>query len=90
MPLPPVRMRVRLHPQALSSFDELTFRRHLPHFFPSLARLVKCGYAPADVQRALSDLLLYRVGPLLDARTRTGDGSGLGLGPNGGVAAVRG
>lgn len=70
--------------QALSSFDEPTFRRHLPHFFPALARLVKCGYAPADVQRALSDLLLQRVGPLLpQAASRLSNGGAAGSNSSG-------
>ena len=51
--------------KAVSASDTAAFRRQLPGLFPALARLVACDHATPDVQRALSDLLAGRVGPLL-------------------------
>lgn len=51
--------------QVLRSFDELGLRACLPRFWPVLARLVAAEHAPPDVQRALSDLMLLRLGPLI-------------------------
>lgn len=51
--------------QALSSLDKSTFQKQLGRFFPVLTKLMVCDYATADVQRALSELFLVRVGPML-------------------------
>jgi hypothetical protein len=51
--------------QALSTLDAGTFQAELGRFFPVLTRLMSCEYATADVQRALSELFLVRVGPML-------------------------
>jgi brefeldin A-inhibited guanine nucleotide-exchange protein len=53
--------------QALSTLEAATFQAELGRFFPVLTRLMTCEYAPADVQRALSELFLTRVGPMLPA-----------------------
>jgi len=65
--------------KALAACDETAFRRQLPTLFPALARLVQCDHTTPDVQRALSDLLLMRVGPLLGAEDRTDRASTGGL-----------
>ena len=61
-----------LHPEpqvatlrALAALEADAFRRHLPAFFAQLTRLIACGHAPPEVQRALSDLFADRIGPLL-------------------------
>ena len=51
--------------RALAALEAEAFRRHLPAFFPQLTRLIACGHAPPEVQRALSDLFADRIGPLL-------------------------
>jgi brefeldin A-inhibited guanine nucleotide-exchange protein len=64
--------------KALAAAGDGAFRRQLPDLFPVLARLVQCDHATPDVQRALSDLLMGRVGPLLgsgDAVTQAGSGA---------------
>jgi hypothetical protein len=53
--------------KAIAAADPPAFRRQLPGLFPALARLVACDHSTPDVQRALSDLLMGRVGPLLGA-----------------------
>lgn len=58
--------------RALASFDDRLFRAHLSSFFPLLTRLIRCDYAPAEVQKALSDLFLSRVGPLIGAVASAG------------------
>lgn len=61
-----------LHPEAqvatlraLAALEADAFRRHLPAFFAQLTRLIACGHALPEVQRALSDLFADRIGPLL-------------------------
>ena len=51
--------------RALAALEADAFRRHLPAFFAQLTRLIACGHAPPEVQRALSDLFADRIGPLL-------------------------
>ncbi len=51
--------------RALAALEADAFRRHLPAFFQQLTRLIACGHAPPEVQRALSDLFAERIGPLL-------------------------
>ncbi len=51
--------------QALTALTEGTFRAELGRFFPVLTQLISCSHTTADVQRALSELFLARVGPLL-------------------------
>jgi hypothetical protein len=51
--------------QALSALPQGTFDAELGRFFPVLTQLISCGHTTADVQRALSELFLARVGPLL-------------------------
>ena len=51
--------------RALAAREADAFRRHLPAFFQQLTRLIACGHAPPEVQRALSDLFAERIGPLL-------------------------
>ncbi|WIA22572.1 hypothetical protein OEZ86_009559 [Tetradesmus obliquus] len=53
--------------KALSTLERATFQAQLGRFFPVLTALMACEHAPADVQRALSELFLTRVGPLLPA-----------------------
>lgn len=56
------------HPlQALAALDAATFQVELGRFFPVLTRLMTCDYATPDVQRALSELFMAKVGPLLAA-----------------------
>jgi hypothetical protein len=52
-------------PQALAALNGGTFQSELGRFFPVLTALITCDYATADVQRALSELFLTCVGPLL-------------------------
>ena len=71
--------------QALSALSEATFRDELRRFFPVLTRLIMCEHTTADVQRALSEVFLTRVGPLLAAS----NGSDMqGLTPVGAVSAA--
>lgn len=63
--LPPLIVLLLL--QALSTLERATFQAQLGRFFPVLTALMACEHAPADVQRALSELFLTRVGPLLPA-----------------------
>eukprot|EP00879_Flechtneria_rotunda_P012887 GHRR01013459.1.p1 GENE.GHRR01013459.1~~GHRR01013459.1.p1 ORF type:complete len:271 (+),score=94.74 GHRR01013459.1:102-914(+) len=56
--------------KALNGLDELTFKQQLSRFFPVLTQLMSAEYATADVQRALSQLFLTRVGPMLPAIDR--------------------
>jgi hypothetical protein len=58
--------------QALCAIEDATFKEHLPRFFPALIRLIQCDYAPSDVQRALSDLFITRMGPLLGCSSSEG------------------
>lgn len=51
--------------QALDGLGPEVFKAQVARFFPVLIRLIQCDYAPSDVQRALSDLFLHRVGPLI-------------------------
>jgi hypothetical protein len=51
--------------QALSAIDAVIFKAELGRFFPVLTRLITCDYATADVQRALSEVFLVKVGSLL-------------------------
>lgn len=51
--------------QALSALPQATFDAELGRFFPVLTQLISCSHTTADVQRALSELFLARVGPLL-------------------------
>lgn len=53
--------------QALAALDGATFAAQLGTFWPPLTRLLGVDYATADVQRALSELMLRHVGPLLAA-----------------------
>eukprot|EP00882_Tetradesmus_deserticola_P033912 GHRQ01038778.1.p1 GENE.GHRQ01038778.1~~GHRQ01038778.1.p1 ORF type:complete len:190 (+),score=78.23 GHRQ01038778.1:58-627(+) len=57
--------------KALSTLDAATFQAELARFFPVLTKLMTCDYATADVQRALSELFLVRVGPLLPTLTQS-------------------
>lgn len=52
---------------ALSAFDDATFRKHLPDFFPLMTKLIRAEYAPTEVHRSLAELFLTRIGPLLDS-----------------------
>jgi brefeldin A-inhibited guanine nucleotide-exchange protein len=61
------RTQLRSLLQALSTLDAATFQAELARFFPVLTKLMTCDYATADVQRALSELFLVRVGPMLPA-----------------------
>ncbi|KAI8465270.1 MAG: hypothetical protein J3K34DRAFT_525495 [Monoraphidium minutum] len=81
--------------RALGVGAEAPFRRQLPGLFPVLAGLVRCDHATPDVQRALGDLLLARVGPLLGAGGGGGGGgaprrssSAGGAGGGGGAAGL--
>jgi hypothetical protein len=89
--------------KALAGCGDAEFRRQLPSAFPALSALSACDHTTPDVQRALSDLLLARVAPLLGAeggssgaggrapvRSSSGAGGG-GRGPDGdeGPASVR-
>ncbi len=51
--------------KALSTFTDTAFRTYLRDFFPLLTKLISCRHAPKDVQAALSDLFVKRIGPLL-------------------------
>jgi len=51
--------------RALCALDPALLTPRLPELFPLLASLIRCDYASRDVHRALSDLFLRRVGPLL-------------------------
>eukprot|EP00775_Hariotina_reticulata_P008270 gene8270-8458_t len=50
---------------ALSALDAVIFKAELGRFFPVLTQLITCDYATADVQRALSEVFLVKVGSLL-------------------------
>lgn len=58
--------------QALNTLDAATFQSELSHFFPVLTKLMTCDYATADVQRALSELFMLKVGPMLPALSQAG------------------
>jgi hypothetical protein len=67
--------------QALAALSEATFRSELGRFFPVLTRLISCDHTTADVQRALSELFLTRVGPLLVASNGTAAAAAAGMAP---------
>lgn len=50
---------------ALQSLTADAFRRHLRDLFPILTSLIACQHTPVDVQTALSELFMKRIGPLL-------------------------
>eukprot|EP00898_Chlorokybus_atmophyticus_P004086 jgi/Chlat1/4679/Chrsp3S05617 len=50
---------------ALRAFDDATFKSHLPKLFPLLVELIRCRHTQIDVQQALSELFVLRIGPLL-------------------------
>ncbi|GAX80611.1 hypothetical protein CEUSTIGMA_g8046.t1 [Chlamydomonas eustigma] len=54
--------------KALSqAVDEASFKARLPDLFPMLGLMIRADYAPHEVQRALSDLLVLKIGPLIGA-----------------------
>lgn len=59
---------------ALGLLEPLMFQANLTTLFPTLTRLIKCEYATAEVHRALSNVLLKRVGPMLLPLGHTANG----------------
>lgn len=53
--------------KAIAALPAASFAQHVKVFFPLLTALVSCEYSPPELQRALSELLATRVGPLLVA-----------------------
>ena len=51
--------------RALSNLTDAAFRKHLRGFFPLLTRLIACQHTPPEVQAALSDIFIKRIGPLV-------------------------
>ena len=53
--------------RGIVGFSDVAFRRHLRAFFPLLTGAIACRHAAPDVQSALSELFLTRIGPLLSS-----------------------
>ncbi len=53
--------------KAIAGLPQASFARNVAMFFPLLTALVSCEYSPPELQKALSELLATRVGPLLIA-----------------------
>ena len=53
--------------RALGALPQDAFREHLAALFPLLTQLITCMQSPPEVQKALSDVFLARIGPLLSA-----------------------
>ncbi|KAM0072435.1 putative Sec7 domain, mon2, dimerization and cyclophilin-binding domain, Sec7 domain superfamily [Helianthus debilis subsp. tardiflorus] len=51
--------------QAICSFDDLLFEKHLSSYFPLFSSLIRCEHGSSDVQVALSEMLSSSVGPVL-------------------------
>ena len=53
--------------RALGSLPQEAFREHLTALFPLLTQLITCMQSPPELQRALSEVFLARIGPLLSS-----------------------
>jgi hypothetical protein len=81
--------------QALSALPGATFQGQLPRLFPLLTALITADHTSPEVQRALAELFLGRVGPLLAAAGGSSSNgvssiapAGAGAGDGGSAAAA--